>query len=232
MKTEWGLRKFWRKTFQCITHYSSRRTFSKTSRACPQSWKNSCAYKQTCAYAIVGHQCHSRFHILPLKAEDSDWLWTSQTHTHIYTHRDEHDIIPCIHIFSLSLSLAHTLTHTQGLGTSRLVALTHFLCFEAASGEMAFPIIAFEACVRRRLCVYTWYGGREVLTLIHCNGIVISCFYFVKRLKHHAKSLSFAISNRINDSISPHILWFFSWCPCSKTVTFQNVLGMITNIIF
>lgn len=113
MKTEWGLREFWRKTFQCITLYSSRRTFSKTSRACPRSWKNSCAYKQTCAYAIVGHQCHSRFHILSLKAEDSGWLWTSQTHTHIYTHRDEHVFIPCIHIFSLSLSCSHTNTHAR-----------------------------------------------------------------------------------------------------------------------
>lgn len=90
-------------------------------------------------------------------------------HAHIHAQRWACYYTLHTHIF-FSLSLAHTLTHTQGLGTSRLVALTHFLCFEAASGEMAFPIIAFEACLRRRLCVYTWYGGREVLTLIHCNG--------------------------------------------------------------
>ncbi len=95
-------------------------------------------------------------------------------HTRIYTRTEMSMFLYPAYTYFLSLSLAHTLTHTQGLGTSRLVALTHFLCFEAASGEMAFPIIAFDACVRRRLCVfvcvYTWYGGREVLTLIHCNG--------------------------------------------------------------
>lgn len=75
-------------------------------------------------------------------------------HTRIYTRREMSMLLHPAYTY-FSLSPAHTLTHTQGLGTSRLVALTHFLCFEAASGEMAFPIIAFEACVRRRLCVCT-----------------------------------------------------------------------------
>lgn len=74
-------------------------------------------------------------------------------HTRIYTRTEMSMLLYPAYTYFFSLTLAHTLTHTQGLGTSRLVALTHFLCFEAASGEMAFPIIAFEACVRRRRCV-------------------------------------------------------------------------------
>lgn len=87
----------WRKTFQWCT----RRSFSKS---CMSVVLEKLILIQTCAYARVGHRHHSRFYILSLKAHDSGWLWTD---THVYRHRDEHVITPCIHIFFLSLLLKH-----------------------------------------------------------------------------------------------------------------------------
>lgn len=148
----------WRKTFQWCT----RRSFSRTSRACLWSWKNSSWYKHAhmpewgIDTTADFTSCLSKHRIL---------VGFEPTHTYIQAQRCACYYTLHTHIFSLSL--AQTLTHTQGLGTSRLVALTHFLCFEAASGEMAFPIIAFEACVRRRLCVYMFWGkgGTDINSL-------------------------------------------------------------------
>lgn len=157
-----------KKAFQCITLYCTRRTFFRTSLACPWSWKKLIRLQTNMCICQSGASIPQQI-LHPVSQSRGFCLALNLPDTHAYIHAQRWACYYTLHTH-IFLSLAHTLTHTQGLGTSRLVALTHFLCFEAASGEMAFPIIAFEACVRRRLCVSTWFGGWEVLTLIHCNG--------------------------------------------------------------
>lgn len=98
----------WRKAFQWITLYCTRRAFPRTSRACPWSWKNSSWYKHVqmpewginttadFASCLSKHRILVGFEPTHTYKQAQRWACYYTLHTHIF-----------------SLSLAQTLKHAR-----------------------------------------------------------------------------------------------------------------------
>lgn len=162
MKAEWGLSRVWKKSFQCITFYCTRR-----SLACLWSWKKLILIQTNMCIFQSGASTPQQI-LHPVSQSRGFWLALNlpDTHAYIYTHRDEHVITPCIHIF-FSLSSSHTNTHARAGNqpASRFDTLPVLWSGQRRDGFSHHRL--WSLCEEEVVCVYMIWGkgGTDINSL-------------------------------------------------------------------